>query len=229
MSYNWDYLDKKSYNNEIGHYKFRREFNFIISNAKNNFDKILDIAGGSGRFAIPLKDFSKKITVIDINQTAIHILNERDADINTICDDFIKTEFQETFSLILCIEALGYFTNLEEFFNKIHSLLTPDGRFIFTYNNPSSWRFLLRKLKHWKKGPYPYNEIKLKELNKILDKCNLNIENMSGMNWVPLPLSSNSKLVSFFEIIEKIFRLEKWYSQSPWILMSVKKTPHNKV
>lgn len=224
MGYNWDYLDTKSYNNKVGQYKFRREFDFIINNARDNFETVLDIAGGSGRFALPLRDYSKKITVIDINQTAIQILKERDMSINAICGDFIKTEIQETYSAIICIEALGYFDNLESFFNKTNSLLSNDGRLILHYNNPNSWRFLLRKLKHLKNGHYPYNELNIKELTKILSVCNLEIENMSGMNWIPLPLSSNSRLVSFFERIEKILRLEKWHSQSPWILMSIRKT-----
>jgi SAM-dependent methyltransferase len=226
MTYKWDFLDKKSYNNRIGHYKFRREYQFIIAHARNNLDRVLDVAGGSGRFAIPLSEYSKDITVIDINQTAIHLLEERNERISTICGDFINTEFQDKFSAILCIEALGYFSNLEFFFKKINSLLTPDGRMILTYNNPRSWQFMLRKLNHWKKGPYPYYEIELKELTKILNKCNLRIESMSGMNWIPLPLSSNSKLVYFFETVEKVFRLYKWYAQSPWILMSITKTPH---
>lgn len=224
MSYNWDYLDTKSYNNKVGQYKFIREFDFLINNARDNFEKVLDIAVGSGRFALPLRDYSKKITVVDINQTAIQILKERDKNINAICADYIQTEFKETYSTIICIEALGYFDNIETFFNKTNSLLSDEGRFILHYNNPSSWRFLLRKLKHWKNGHYPYNEIKIKELTKILSDCNFKIENMSGMNWIPLPLSSNSRLVSFFERIEKILRLEKWHSQSPWILMSIRKT-----
>jgi 2-polyprenyl-3-methyl-5-hydroxy-6-metoxy-1,4-benzoquinol methylase len=228
MSYNWDYLDTKSYNNKVGQYKFRREFDFIINNAKNNFERVLDIAGGSGRFSIPLREYSKKITVIDINQTAIQMLKERDMNINAICGDFIKTEIQGTYSAIICIEALGYFDNLELFFNKINSLLSNDGRFILHYNNPRSWRYLLRKIKHWRSRYYPYHEINIKELIKILSGCNLEIENMSGMNWIPLPLSSNSRLVSFFEKIEKILRLEKWYSQSPWILMSIKKQTEQK-
>ena len=203
MSYNWDYLDTKSYNNKVGQYKFRREFDFIINNARDNFEKVLDIAGGSGRFALPLRDYSKKITVVDINQNAIQILKERDKNINANCADYIQTEFKETYSTIICIEALGYFDNIETFFNKTNSLLSDEGRFILHYNNPSSWRFLLRKLKHWKNGHYPYNEIKIKELTKILSDCNFKIENMSGMNWIPLPLSSNSRLVSFFERIEK--------------------------
>ena len=223
MGYNWDYLDAKSYNNKVGQYKFRKEFDFILKNASNNFGSILDIAGGSGRFALPLREFSKKITVIDINQTAIQLLSERDRNIDAICGEFIETDIPGPFSAIICIEALGYFDNLESFFDKINSLLTNDGRLILHYNNPGSWRFLLRKLKHWKSGHYHYNEVTIKELTKILTCCNLEIDNKIGMNWMPLPLSSNSKLVSFFEMIEKTLRLKKWYSQSPWILFSIKK------
>jgi len=106
-------------------------------------------------------------------------------------------------------------------------LLTDDGKLILTYTNPDSWRYFLRKLKHWRNGPLKYNHIKLNELNHILQKYNLEINNMSGFNWLPLPLTSNSRLVLFFGLIEKVFRLDKWYSQSPWILMSIKKVASN--
>jgi len=63
----------------------------------------------------------------------------------------------------------------------------------------------------------------LDELKTILNTCNFEIENMEGMNWIPLPLGSNSIFVSVFEKIEQVFGLWKWYSQSPWILFSVKR------
>jgi len=224
MEYIWDYLNGKTYNSRVGHYKFKREFDFIIKNGINNFDKILDIAGGSGRFALPLKKYSTKITVLDINQTALEILKKRDNEVNTICSDFIKSKFQETFSLIICIEAIEYFDNWVEFFNKISLLLNDDGVFIFTFANPNSWRYFLRKIKHWKNGPTRYNETTLKELTEILNKCNFEIEKMEGMNWIPLSLSSNSKLVLIFEYIEKKIKLKNWHSQSPWLMISVKKS-----
>jgi len=220
IEYNWDSLNKKTYNNRVGHYKFRRQFQFIIKNGKNHCDKVLDIAGGSGRIAIPLLEYSSKITVLDIKPNAIKILKKRNSDINTICDNFMKAEFQEIFSLILCIEAIGAFNDWEEFFSKINTLLTDDGRFIFTYTNPKSWRFSLRKIMHWND---PNKGVQLKELTKILNKFNFEIENMEGFNWMPLPLYSNSRLVYFFEFIEKIFNLKSWYSQSPWLLISIKK------
>ena len=202
MNYNWDILNRKTYNNRTGHYKFWKEYEFITSNSKITYDKILDIAGGSGRFAIPLLDYSSNITVLDINATALQILRERNCNIKTICSDFIKAEIKETFSLIICIEALGNFHNLKDFFNKINKLLIDEGRVVFTYNNPSSWRFFLRKIKHWKKGAYPYKEINIGELKNVLKKCNFEIEKMEGMNWIPLPLSSNSRLVLLLNLLK---------------------------
>ncbi len=223
MDYQWDYLNKSTYNNRVGYYKFKREFTFILDNSKYRYDNVLDIAGGSGRFAIPLNEYSNNITVLDINPTAIQILRERNSYIKTICNDFAKTEFQELFSLILCIEALCYFQNWEEFFIKINTILADDGRFIFTCTNPNSWRYFLRKIRHWKDGPIPDNDMNWKDLKKILNKYSFHIETLEGMNWIPLPLSSNCKLVSFFELLEKVLGLKYWYSQSPLLMISIKK------
>ncbi|MCF6296493.1 MAG: class I SAM-dependent methyltransferase [Flavobacteriaceae bacterium] len=223
MSYNWDYTNKKTYNNRTGKYKFKREFDFIINENKCDYSSILDIAGGSGRFALPLRRYSKNIVVIDINHTALQLLKQRDDVIKSIEGDFLKIDINEKFSLILCIEALGYFFDLELFFKKISKLLTNNGSLIITYQNPKSWRFLLRKLRHWKKGPYHYNEVEYKVLIDLMGKHNLYVEKAVGMNWIPLPLSSNSRFVSFFEYFENIFRLRNWISQSPWVLMTIKK------
>ena len=223
MEYSWDYLNSKTYNTKVGHYKFKHEYKFIMNNGINNFTDILDIAGGSGRFALPLYNYSKSITVVDINPVALDMLKERNPDINTICSDFIQSDIQRKFSLVLCIEAIEYFEDWEIFFSKVNEILTKDGMFIFTYANPNSWRYYLRKIKHWKNGPTHYNEMSLKSLKLLLKKHNLEIVNMEGFNWLPLPLSSNSKLVLFFEFIETVFKFKYWYSQSPWLLLSISK------
>jgi SAM-dependent methyltransferase len=227
MEYVWDYLDKKAYNNKTGLYKSKKQFDFIIRNTIHHNGPILDIAGGAGRFAIPLTRYSKNITVVDINEKAIRLLTERNVDIRAVCGDFTKLDFKETYSLILCIEALPYFSDWQAFFNKINSLMTTDGQFIFTYTNPGSWRYLLRRLKHRKKLN-PYTDIRVKDLKRLLAKNNLEISTMDGMNWIPLPVSSDSPTVSFFATLEKIVGLHNWHAQSPWLLIAVKKTdPHS--
>ena len=147
MDYIWDYVEKRAYNNRTGRYKTKVQYKFILDNCKNKTDRILDIAGGAGRFAVPLMDYSKNITVLDINEKAIQILKERKKEINTLCGDFSNTEIPGKYSLILCIEALPYFKDWKAFFNKINSLMDPDGRFIFSYTNPDSWRFFSPKIK----------------------------------------------------------------------------------
>ena len=45
MGYNWDYLDKKAYNNKVGRYKYKRQFKFIVENGR---DKLFNIGYESG-------------------------------------------------------------------------------------------------------------------------------------------------------------------------------------
>ncbi len=221
--YRWDIYDKEAYNNETGKYKFKREYEFILKNSNLFKGKILDVAGGSGRFALPLQEFTSNITVIDHNELAINLLKLRSSQITSICADFNEIELQESFSLVLCIEAIGYFDNIPKILLKMTNLLQKDGRIILTINNPDSWRFLARKINSFLNKKYPYTEIKLSKFKSIISDTGLEIIEIKGMNWIPLTLRSNSKLVRFFDFFENHLRLNKWISQSPWILIALKK------
>lgn len=54
MNYNWDVSDPLAYNNKMGHYKTKIENDFILKYLTKGCNTILDIGGGSGRFAIPI-------------------------------------------------------------------------------------------------------------------------------------------------------------------------------
>ncbi len=224
MEYIWDYVEKKAYNNRTGRYKTKVQYDFILENGKDKTQSILDIAGGAGRFAVPLQQYSQHITVLDINQKAIQLLNERHQNIKTLCGDFSQIQINDKFSLVLCIEALPYFSDWKAFFLKINSLMEDDGRFIFTYTNPNSWRYSLRKFTHkLKDKPNAYTDMNFTEFVKLLSDCGLEIEKKDGMNWVPFGVNSDNPLVSFFVFIERTLGLHNWHSQSPWLLISLKK------
>ena len=224
MAYFWDFKDKKGYATKSGRYKTKVQMNFILNNLPDNPDCIFDIAGGAGRFAIPLLKYSNDITVLDINESAIQLLNERNKKIATICGGFLESDIKRTFSLVLCIEALGYFNDWDAFFKKINSLMTKDSRFIFTHTNSSSWRFLMRRIKSaLDKKTKSYTEMNMNDFRALLNRNGLEIEKMEGMNWMPLPMHANGILVDIFEFLERALRLNKWYSQSPWLLISAKK------
>ena len=221
--YNWDYLNKKAYNNTIGKYRTEIELKFISKHIDKENDKILDIAGGSGRIAIPLLKYSNSITVTDINTKAMQILEERDLGIKTIEGDFSKTEFKDHYSLILCIEGPDYFQDWDELFGKISNLLEDRGKCIFTYTNPKSWRYRLRKVKNVNKEN-PYKVIELEELKKLLLRKGFEVKEIKGFNWMPFSVSSNNPLVGLFATLERKLGLYKWYSQSPWMLIYIKKS-----
>jgi 2-polyprenyl-3-methyl-5-hydroxy-6-metoxy-1,4-benzoquinol methylase len=221
--YNWDYLNKKAYNNTIGRYRTAVELKFITKYISDENIKILDIAGGSGRIAIPLIKYAKDITVTDINTKAMQILDERDLGIKTIDGDFSETDFHHLYALILCIEGPDYFKDWDEFFGKISSLLEERGKCIFTYTNPQSWRYMLRRIKSIKKDNR-YHVLSFEELQKLLLRKGFEIKEIRGFNWMPFSVASNSPLVNFFAYIERKFKLYRWHSQSPWMLISIKKT-----
>lgn len=222
MAYSWDVENHKTYNNKSGHYKFNCEYNFILKNLIKTPRSILDIGGGSGRFVIPLLEHCNDITVIDINEQAIEILKTRNSKIKTICSDFMTTIITESFPFIISVEVLSYFQDKNAFFQKVKTLLDQNGVFVFSYTNPDSWRFMLRKFWHVRKKAQAYHEVNLKELKRILADNGFVIKEIEGMNWIPMPLTADNALVSVFAFFEKFFHLNKWISQSPWIMISVK-------
>jgi hypothetical protein len=136
----------------------------------------------------------------------------------------MNLKINDKYSLILCIEAIGYFENWSEFLVKINSLLKEEGVFIFSYSNPDTWRYYLRKLRHLGKRTQNYNEMNFGKFKQLLKNCGFKIVEMEGMNWIPFPLSSNSLFVDLFISLERNLRLYRWLNQSPWLLFSVQKS-----
>jgi len=224
MNNRWDYCNSKSLNNTISKYKFKREYEFITKYGEKNLNKILDIAGGSGHLAIPLSQFSSDITIVDVSEAAIKQLHEKNSKIKAIHSDFTSAQITAKFSLIICIESICYFDDIDAFIFKVKNLMKADGVFVLSCVNPKSWRYYLREISHFGNGSTPYNEFTLKELTAVLNKHGLKIDQIEGMNWIPLPLSSNSKFAKLFELFEQVFYLKRWLAQSPWWLISIKKS-----
>ena len=105
MSYSWDIENPQSYNNRMVYYKTKVEFDFINIYLTEKM-KILDIGGGSGRFAIPLHEAGYNVTVVKRDSEAIDMLTNRCPEIRCIKGDFDKVEISQKYDLIISIEVL---------------------------------------------------------------------------------------------------------------------------
>lgn len=222
--YYWDIDNTATYNNKMGRYKTKSESDFI-NHFLNSPKKILDIGGGSGRFAIPLKELGHDVTVIDLNEHAIKLLKSKNPSINCINDDFLawKTNHRNNYDLVLAIEVLLYVKNWHAFFSKVYNLLSNDGLFIFTATNKNSWRTILQKIKDRNQPDYGYSIYSYETYKKIIRETNFVIEKEIGFLWIPFKINSNSKFVDIFAWIEKKLKFNKFLHQSPWLLFAVKK------
>lgn len=217
-TYQWDEKNSKGYYNKSGFYKTKVEYNFIRSHIEDNQKTILDMGGGSGRFALPLVKSGYDVTVVDLDSNAIDLCKKRGI-LKSYCGDIRNFE-TIGFDIVLAIE-LFLVTPPKIVLEVANQKLVKDGLFIFTATNKDSWRYKLHNLRA--KRSKNYGEFSVSGFEKLIVENGFNIIDIKGFNWLPFKVNSNNILIPLFSKIEYIFRLYNWLGQSPWLLFACKK------
>jgi SAM-dependent methyltransferase len=223
-TYLWDIENPLGYANAMGRYRTTREREFILAHVIGEQLSILDIGGGSGRFAIPLAERGHSVTVIDISQLALKLLHSRRPfGVSTRLGDFLAQNFENPFDVVIGMESIWYFTSItfERLFAKIHSVLRPGGRFVFTQHNSHSWRYALHKLRGCDVDRYKAGG--RNDYLAALRVAGFELLDVEGFVWMPVSVSSNCRLVPMFESIERALHLSRWTGQSPWLLIAAQR------
>ena len=207
----------------MGRYKTQQEWKFVLDHITHDHLKILDMGGGNGRFAQPLADRGHDLTIVDKSKLALENFKaQKNNRIKYICDDFMKCAVEDSsFDLVIAIESVCYFDEMEELFKKINQALVPGGLLIFTELNKNSWRYLFHKM--FRKEDGSYNVKSVEDYKLTLYKTGFEINDIEGFVWIPLTVASDSILVDLFAFIESRFELQKWIDQSPWLLVAAQK------
>lgn len=216
--YLWDKDNPQGYHNKMGFYKTQVELNFIIEQISKSNSSILDLGGGSGRFALPLMELKHDVTVVDLNKDAIDLCKKRGIE-KAFCAD-IRTINLPKFDVLLAIE-LFLVTTPQEVLEVAAHHLKENGIFIFVATNKQSWRYKLHSLR--KKKSKNLGEFTLDEYKQIANDAGFETVTIKGFNWMPFRVNSNSVLIPFIASVEKLLGLNKWLSQSPWLLFACKK------
>lgn len=116
-------------------YRQSPEFGIIQQINRIGNENILDIGCGTGKQCQVLSANAKKVIGIDLQPFMIEfaIKNNKEDNINYICDDFFNFEIDDDFfDIIISQNVLFHVKNKKEFLKKIYQKLKRGGQFIFT-------------------------------------------------------------------------------------------------
>jgi ubiquinone/menaquinone biosynthesis C-methylase UbiE len=181
---------------------------------------LLDIGGGSGRFAIPLNSKGINVVVLDSSANALELLKNKQRNISSFRGDGEKLPFKpNTFDIVIVIETIEHIVNKEGFLEECNKVLKEEGILIITMLNKLSYKMLHPNRR---KRPNFYWATYNKFTNLLRSK-GFNIEKSFGFNWVPANRHSNSLLIPYFAALENLLRLKYLPFVSPWVIISARK------
>jgi 2-polyprenyl-6-hydroxyphenyl methylase / 3-demethylubiquinone-9 3-methyltransferase len=170
--------------------------NFELKVKKKPLDKIniLDIGCGGGLLSEPMTRLGANVTGIDASNKNINIAKlhakKNKLKINYLCSSPENLKIKKKFDVILNMEIIEHVEDINFFINSCSKLLKKNGlMFVATLNKTlKSYVFAIIGAEYvlrWLPiGTHDWEKfVKPKDLKKILDKNNLKLEKLDGMNF----------------------------------------------
>lgn len=219
----------------MGQYLTSIESFFIyqcLQNTKTTHS-VLDIGGGTGRFAIPLKEKGFDVTVIEVQAAPLWWLRTKNPSIHSILISPRIRGWPIKDSCMDCILAIQIpHLGADWFWQECHRILRANGIVIMCSSNNHSYKGLLHKMRPllkpfvMKRGKWAYSNfyrISAKSLIKTMEKNNFRLEAALGYNWLPATRDSNFPLIPLWGTVEEGLGLRKNLTfQSPWVLFQAR-------
>ena len=169
---------------------------FKLKSKKKPLDKIniLDIGCGGGLLSEPMTRLGANVTGIDASSKNINIAKlhakKNKLKINYLCSTPEKLKIQKKFDVILNMEIVEHVEDINFFINSCSKLLKKNGlMFVATLNKTfKSYLFAIIGAEYvlrWLPiGTHDWEKfVKPEDLKKILNKNNLKLEKLDGMNF----------------------------------------------
>lgn len=187
--------DLKRYQSQSGHLWNQLQLNAVnvfikAINAKNPI--IMDLACGTGRFAIESAKYASHVYAVDKSSRMLEIAREKCISRGIVdkCT-FIQSDAAKinldsnTVNIVLCINALSHLHRLPSVFAEVRRVLKPNGLFIFNYPNLSSYLFpfgywITRKEKSILENVYT-RWLRNEEINQLLRDINFHLIAKQGL------------------------------------------------
>ena len=169
---------------------------FKLKSKKKPLDKIniLDIGCGGGLLSEPMTRLGANVTGIDASNKNINIAKlhakKNKLKINYLCSSPEKLKIQKKFDVILNMEIIEHVEDINFFINSCSKLLKKNGLMCVATLNKTLKSYLFAiigaeyVLRWLPIGTHDWEKfVKPEDLKKILNKNNLKLEKLDGMNF----------------------------------------------
>ena len=206
---------EKAAKTRMGKYLTRMETDFIFKAiTPSQACTIMDVGTEAGRFSSLASEKDATVIGIDIDSYSLKRLKLKAKDIDVIQADARKIPVKDNvFDAVFMIEVLDYISNLDEALAEGYRTLKSDVPLILSFGNKRSLKSQLRKL-HGKSYRHSYNRVML-----ALSNTGFSVVKKMGYSWLPFGRTSESRLIPFMAMLEKLFALRRVPSLSPWVIV----------
>jgi ubiquinone/menaquinone biosynthesis C-methylase UbiE len=211
---------EKAAKTRMGKYLTRIETDFIFKSiAPSQNCNIMDVGTEAGRFSSIASEKNATVIGVDVDSYGLKRLRLKTKNVDVLQADARKIPVRDsTFDAIFMIEVLDYISDLDEALTECHRTLKSNAVLIFSFGNKRSLKSQLREL-HGKSYRHSY-----KRVMQSLSKTGFSVVGKMGYSWLPFGRTSESRLIPFLAMLEKIFALRRIPSLSPWVIVHVVKS-----
>jgi ubiquinone/menaquinone biosynthesis C-methylase UbiE len=208
---NWE----KAAKTRMGKYLTRMETDFIFKSiTPSQTCTIMDVGTEAGRFSSLASEKNATVIGIDLDSYGLKRLKLKTKNVDVIQADARKIPLKDSaFDAIFMIEVLDYISDLDEALTECHRTLKSNAVLIFSFGNKRSLKSQLRELRV-KSYRHSYNRVM-----RSLSKTGFSVVRKMGYSWLPFGRTSESRLIPFLAMREKLFALRRIPSLSPWVIV----------
>ncbi len=231
----------------MGRYLFQHEIAFIrrFLDAAPPPRRLLEIGCGQGQITRALQEAGLQVVGLDIDPAALAVCQRYARTTPLIRAQAPDLPFaDDRFDVVIAIECVGFFAH-EPFLRESRRVLSQGGLLIFDSVNSQSYRWVLRRLfgpsltralkrlldrvagidlaRHPKTSGGEY-QLSCREVLQATAECGFDLQAVSGYNWIPFDVRSDSALVRPAARVEQMLRLDRYSRLSPWCLVAARKS-----
>jgi SAM-dependent methyltransferase len=188
----------------------------------------IDLGCGSGRWSRMAAEAGWRMTCIDVDQRALSICQRNLPEAKyLLADPAVQAIPCQTSSagLLLCIEV-GPVIESDWFIPEVSRVLIKGGVLVAVAWNRRSWRGAACRFKYRLTGNPDGNKFynhRYASWKARLRAAGFQVVYEQGLCWGPARRSSNSFVVPLYVTLERLFRLNRLISWSPWIAFIARK------